>query len=312
MKTDCQIILLLGSDEDRLPNNPPAKPTWLNGFDGTTRNDAVLQKLYMRIKKVIALLLACGLPFTDLQKVKVSWRNILTCGIVKISCREIQLATRIPEDAKLEAYFDESGKALDMMVPKHRVDPEEHEVRVIQFKYTDTKESLLQAAHKAPVGSLGFRVQCNKWVIIVRLLMAETSERTVFISDRTPDLIVRLRRNVIRTVLRNISISYSGIPLVDVARKLRLDSPIPVADVESIVARQSRWCRQCSFRPCKWVDPVAVGGSGRVHAPYSVFKGEGALSWRNLPNTEFELERSRASRQVPVILIRGDCLRRLV
>lgn len=48
------------------------------------------------------------------------------------------------------------------------------------MEYTDAKESLLQAARKAPVGALGFRVQCNKWAIIVRLLLGEIPERTVF------------------------------------------------------------------------------------------------------------------------------------
>ncbi|CDY31902.1 BnaC07g15520D [Brassica napus] len=36
-----------------------------------------------------------------------------------------------------------------------------------------------------------------------------------FAQDRTPNLIVRLRHNVIRTGLRNISISYSRISLPD-------------------------------------------------------------------------------------------------
>ncbi|GFS42744.1 PAM domain (PCI/PINT associated module) protein [Actinidia rufa] len=140
------------------------------------------------------------------------------------------------------------------------------------------KESLLQAARKAPIAALGFRVQCNKWAVIVRLLLGEIPERTVFMqkgmekalrpyfeltnavrvgdlelfkivaekfsstfsSDRTQNLIVRLRHNVIRTGLRNISISYSRISLADVAKKLRLDSANPVADAESIVSKAIR------------------------------------------------------------------------
>ncbi|XP_047322410.1 probable 26S proteasome non-ATPase regulatory subunit 3 [Impatiens glandulifera] len=151
-------------------------------------------------------------------------------------------------------------------------------IRTIQLEYTDAKESLLQAARKAPVAALGFRVQCNKWAVIVRLLLGEIPERTVFMqqgmeqslrpyfeltnavrigdlelfksvadkfssifsSDGTQNLIVRLRHNVIRTGLRNISISYSRISLVDVAKKLRLDSKNPVADAESIVAKAIR------------------------------------------------------------------------
>ncbi|XP_042402311.1 probable 26S proteasome non-ATPase regulatory subunit 3 [Zingiber officinale] len=151
-------------------------------------------------------------------------------------------------------------------------------IRTIQLEYTDAKESLLQAARKAPVSARGFRIQCSKWAIIVRLLLGEIPDRTVFMqkgmrkalspyfeltnavrigdlelfrtvaekfsgtfsSDKTHNLIVRLRHNVIRTGLRNISISYSRISLADVARKLRLDSANPVADAESIVAKAIR------------------------------------------------------------------------
>ncbi|KAF6163751.1 hypothetical protein GIB67_008585 [Kingdonia uniflora] len=151
-------------------------------------------------------------------------------------------------------------------------------IRTIQLEYTDAKESLLQAARKAPVAARGFRVQCNKWAVIVRLLLGEIPERTVFVqkgmtkplrpyfeltnavrvgdlelfrsvadkfaetfnSDGTHNLIVRLRHNVIRTGLRNISISYSRISLVDVTQKLGLDSENPVADAESIVAKAIR------------------------------------------------------------------------
>ncbi|XP_078448250.1 putative 26S proteasome non-ATPase regulatory subunit 3 [Wolffia australiana] len=145
----------------------------------------------------------------------------------------------------------------------------------IQLEYTDAKESLLQAARKAPSRARGFRIQCNKWAILVRLLLGEIPERTVFMQkgmkaaltpyfeltnavrvgdlalfrqvadqhagafgiDRTHNLIVRLRHNVIRTGLRNVSIAYSRISLADVARKLRLES---VADAESIVAKAVR------------------------------------------------------------------------
>jgi 26S proteasome regulatory subunit N3 len=53
-------------------------------------------------------------------------------------------------------------------------------IRTIQLEYTDAKESLLQAARKAPTAARGFRIQCNKWAIIVRLLLGEIPERTVF------------------------------------------------------------------------------------------------------------------------------------
>ncbi|KAK9740050.1 hypothetical protein RND81_03G007500 [Saponaria officinalis] len=151
-------------------------------------------------------------------------------------------------------------------------------IQTIQLEYTDAKESLLQAARKAPVSACGFRIQCNKWAVIVRLLLGEIPERTIFMQkgmenalrsyfeltnavrigdlglfknvtvkfsstfdkDRTHNLIIRLRHNVIRTGLRNISISYSRISLADVATKLRLDTPNPIADAESIVAKAIR------------------------------------------------------------------------
>ncbi|GAB2300412.1 hypothetical protein Dimus_034455 [Dionaea muscipula] len=153
-------------------------------------------------------------------------------------------------------------------------------IQTIQLEYTDAKENLLQAARKAPAAARGFRIQCNKWAVIVRLLLGEIPERTIFTlkgmenalrpyfeltnavrigdlelfrkvaekfsdtfnTDRTHNLIVRLRHNVIRTGLRNISISYSRISLADVARKLGLDSASanPVADAESIVAKAIR------------------------------------------------------------------------
>jgi hypothetical protein len=53
-------------------------------------------------------------------------------------------------------------------------------IRTIQLEYTDAKESLLQVARKAPTTAHGFRIQCNKWVIIERLLFGEIPERTVF------------------------------------------------------------------------------------------------------------------------------------
>ncbi|GKC59118.1 probable 26S proteasome non-ATPase regulatory subunit 3 [Tanacetum coccineum] len=111
-------------------------------------------------------------------------------------------------------------------------------IRTIQLEYTDAKESLLQAARKAPIAALDFRA--------VRIgdleLFKTTAEKfsSTFSTDRTNNLIVRLRHNVIRTGLRNISISYSRISLADVATKLRLDSPNPVADAESIVSKAIR------------------------------------------------------------------------
>ncbi|URE24664.1 SLT1 protein [Musa troglodytarum] len=141
----------------------PAEPSWVNEFTGVMRHACgpvtAAKTIY---EDEEGYLIMVSLPFSDQQRVKVSWKNTLTHGIVKISCvstarmpyvkrhdrtfrltdpspehcppgefvREIPLATRIPEDAKLEAYYDESGTVLEIMVPKHSAGPEEHEVRV--------------------------------------------------------------------------------------------------------------------------------------------------------------------------------------
>jgi 26S proteasome regulatory subunit N3 len=60
---------------------------------------------------------------------------------------------------------------------------------------------------------------------------------SVFYVDKTHNLIVRLRHNVIRTCFRNINISYSHVSLRDVASKLYLDSIIVIANVENIVIK---------------------------------------------------------------------------
>ncbi|EYU26580.1 hypothetical protein MIMGU_mgv1a004893mg [Erythranthe guttata] len=163
-KKDC---FLQGSDDgcylapdlDAHPNGPH----WLNEFSG------VLRDVYGPVTGAKTIyedeqgyLIVMSLPFVDLQRVKVSWRNTLTHGVIKVSCvstsrtpfikrqnrtfkltdtlsehcpegefvREISLSTRIPEDGNIEAYYDGSGTVLEILVPKLREGPEEHEVRV--------------------------------------------------------------------------------------------------------------------------------------------------------------------------------------
>nr|WLQ69652.1 MYB protein [Zingiber officinale] len=137
------------------------EPSWLNEFTGVMR----LAHGPVTAAKTIyeddeGYLIMVSLSFADQQSVKLSWRNNLMHGILKIICvstarmpyikrldrtfklsdpslehcppgefvREITLPTRIPEDAKLEAYYDEASALLEIMVPKHPVGPEEHEV----------------------------------------------------------------------------------------------------------------------------------------------------------------------------------------
>eukprot|EP00882_Tetradesmus_deserticola_P014365 GHRQ01015276.1.p1 GENE.GHRQ01015276.1~~GHRQ01015276.1.p1 ORF type:complete len:403 (+),score=216.15 GHRQ01015276.1:614-1822(+) len=124
-------------------------------------------------------------------------------------------------------------------------------IRAIQLEYTEAKEVLQQASRKAPTCAHGFRVACNKWLILVRLLLGEVPERVefsapgmrtplapyfeltcavrsgdlaqfrvvsekfaaAFRADRTTNLITRLQYNVIRTGLRRINLAYSRISL---------------------------------------------------------------------------------------------------
>lgn len=141
----------------------PGVPTWINEFSGVMKNvNGPVTAAKTIYEDDQGFLIMVSLPLSDLQRVKVTWRNTSSHGIVKISCvstacmpfikrhdrtfkltdpapehcppgefiREILLPNRIPEDAKLEAYRDETGTMLEIIVPKHRVGPEEHEVRV--------------------------------------------------------------------------------------------------------------------------------------------------------------------------------------
>lgn len=141
----------------------PNEPHWMSEFTGVMSNVAgpvtAAKSIY---EDQDGYLIIISLPFVDLQRVKVSWRNTPTHGIIKLSClstsrmpfikrrdrtfkltdpfpehcppgefvREIPLSTRIPEDATIEAYYDGPGTSLEILVPKLREGPEEHEVRV--------------------------------------------------------------------------------------------------------------------------------------------------------------------------------------
>ncbi|KAL2481532.1 HSP20-like chaperones superfamily protein [Abeliophyllum distichum] len=157
--------LLVNPLSDRIPDLEvhPNGPHWLNEFNGVMRNvygPVTAAKTIYEDEQ--GYLIVISLPFVDLERVKVSWRNTLTHGIIKVSCistsrvpfikrhnrtfklsdtssehcppgefvREIALSTRIPEDARIEAYYDGPGTVLEILVPKLREGPEEHEVRV--------------------------------------------------------------------------------------------------------------------------------------------------------------------------------------
>lgn len=160
-----ECYLAVDPSTDRVPEMEihPHESNWLNDFTGVMRNvygPVTAAKTIYEDEE--GYLIMVSLPFVDLERVKVSWRNTLTHGIIKISCsstsrvpyikrrdrtfkltdlssehcppgdfvREIPLSTRIPEGANIEAYYDGPGSALEIMVPKLHVGPEEHEVRV--------------------------------------------------------------------------------------------------------------------------------------------------------------------------------------
>ncbi|KAL0460307.1 UNVERIFIED_CONTAM: hypothetical protein Slati_0657900 [Sesamum latifolium] len=160
---DCCLPNNLNGDRHQDAEFHPVEPPWLSEFTGVMRNvygPVTAAKTIYEDEEGYLILVT--LPFADPEKVKVHWWNHLTHGVVKISSvstacmpfiqrsertfklsdpapehcppgefrREIPLPTRIPDDAKLEAYFDKSGTVLEIKVPKHRAGPEEHEVPV--------------------------------------------------------------------------------------------------------------------------------------------------------------------------------------
>ena len=120
-------------------------------------------------------LIMVSLPFTDMTRLRVSWLNTTTHGVVKIHgistarvpiitrgdrtfkltdsnpehclqgeyIREIPLATRIPENAELKAFYVEASAGLEIMVPKHSLFSEEREVRVFLPPQLGNSEVLL-------------------------------------------------------------------------------------------------------------------------------------------------------------------------
>ena len=146
-------------------------------------------------------------------------------------------------------------------------------IDAVQLEYTEAHQKLVQALRKAPQATaIGFRLTVQRLAIVVQLLMAEVPERNVFnqdgmrkalipylkltqsvrqgeisaftqvlneyndsfAQDGTLSLVLRLRHSVIKTGLRNISLSYSKISFADVAEKLKMDS---ATDAEHVCAK---------------------------------------------------------------------------
>jgi 26S proteasome regulatory subunit N3 len=146
-------------------------------------------------------------------------------------------------------------------------------IKALQLDYVSAAGFFQQALRKAPQDSaIGFKQNVQKWVVVISLLQGEIPERSVFRipiyrkplspyldlshavrlgdlamfsnvldkysnafeKDHTLTLIVRLRQNVIKTAIRQISLAYSRITLKDIAKKLQLPTD---AEAEYMVAK---------------------------------------------------------------------------
>ncbi|KAH7316000.1 hypothetical protein KP509_21G073800 [Ceratopteris richardii] len=157
------------------PGPATEQPCWLSDFSGVmtdTCGPVTAAKTIYEDEK--GYLVMVSLPFTDLKRLRVSWVNTAKHGVIKLHCtstaraqyihkgdrtfeltdpfpehcppgefvREIALATRIPEDAELEAFYVETGAGLEIMVPKHHDTCEEREVRVFLRPQLGHSESM--------------------------------------------------------------------------------------------------------------------------------------------------------------------------
>nr|XP_039251123.1 26S proteasome non-ATPase regulatory subunit 3-like [Styela clava] len=146
-------------------------------------------------------------------------------------------------------------------------------IKAIQLEYSEAHQTLLSALRKAPQATaVGFKQTVTKLLVTVELLLGEIPERAqfkkesirgalipyfeltqavrtgdlklfnenlekhgdVFRADRMYTLILRVRHNVIKTGVRQISVGYSRIFLTDAAKKLQLDS---AEEAEFIIAK---------------------------------------------------------------------------
>ncbi|GFQ07045.1 hypothetical protein PHJA_002848600 [Phtheirospermum japonicum] len=132
---------LIDVDDCYLAMNGPDRALpdleWMNGFSGVLRDvygPVTAAKTTYEDEKGYLILIS--LPFVDLQRVKVSWRNTLTHGIIKVSCTSTSRTPFIQRHNRTFKLTDASsehcppGTVLEILVPKLQVGPEEHEVRV--------------------------------------------------------------------------------------------------------------------------------------------------------------------------------------
>ncbi|CAH1396593.1 unnamed protein product [Nezara viridula] len=146
-------------------------------------------------------------------------------------------------------------------------------IKVTRLEYSEAQKTVTLGLRKAPEKTaVGFRQAANKLAIIIELLLGDIPDRKIFNevmmrkslepyleltravrdgnltnfsevlekhgntfrSDRTFNLILRLRRNVIKTAVRGIGLAYARISTDQIAVKLGVDSP---QEAEYIVAK---------------------------------------------------------------------------
>jgi len=103
--------------------------------------------------------------------------------------------------------------------------------------------------------------------------LAMDTHAATFVADTNYTLIMRLRQNVIRAGLRNISLAYSKIALSDVAAKLKLDHP---EDMESIATKAIR----DGVIDAKVDHAAGVLSSNEAHDVYSTLEPQAAFHKR--------------------------------
>ncbi|CAI2349684.1 unnamed protein product [Caenorhabditis sp. 36 PRJEB53466] len=198
--------------------------------------------------------------FTETQAVLICW--LLRSYLIN---RQYQSAAHLVS----KVAFPENASNNDLA----RYMYYQGRIKALQLDYTSAAGYFLQAQRKAPQeGAIGFKQAVQKWVVVIGLLQGEIPERSVFRqpiyrkclaqyldlthavrlgdiakfnrvleqygkvfeADDTLTLIVRLRQNVIKTAIKQISLAYSRIYIKDIAKKLLMDNE---TETEYIVAK---------------------------------------------------------------------------
>ena len=149
-------------------------------------------------------------------------------------------------------------------------------IQALRLEYTSAYSNLSQCLRKAPNNTgIGFRIEAQRLLVVVQLLMGEIPERHIFLSkgmktelapylaitqavrqgdlgvytkivsehaarlqkDGTHTLISRLAQQVVKAGLRKLHVSYSRLSLQDVADRLGLPS---ATSAEFVVAKAVR------------------------------------------------------------------------